>query len=139
MFYNKVTSARKANAVKPVFDENNEIRLSNITEDFVAIGFDQASIPENTVGDIVHSYKYDFTDTKTGTVVKTFKTWSEYYFTPMPETITQVASDLSGGTEYELRIYAIDAYGLVSDERPFNCKNLQRGIECKTDSNACKP
>ena len=110
------TEERKAKAVAPEFDDTDKITLSNITEDSVDIEFDQASVPENNVGDIVHSYKYDFIDTTTSEVVKTFKTWSEYYFTPMPEKITQVATELNADTEYELRIYAIDAYGLISED-----------------------
>ncbi len=109
------TEERKAGAVAPKFDDTDKIELSNVTEDSVNIEFDQASVPENNVGDIVHSYKYDFIDTTTSEVVKTFKTWSEYYFIPMPEKITQLATDLKAGTEYELRIYAIDAYGLTSE------------------------
>ena len=109
------TDERKEKAVAPEFDETDKITLSDVSEDSVKIEFDQASVPENSVGDIVHSYRYDFIDKATGEVKKTFKTFSEYYFTPMPETITQVASDLNPGTEYELRVYAIDAYDLVSE------------------------
>lgn len=109
------TEERKENAVKPEFDEEDEIRLTDITDETVAIEFDQASIPENTVGDIVHSYRYDFIDPESGEVVNTFKTWSEYYFTPMPETISYEANDLEPGTSYELQIHAYDAYGLESN------------------------
>ena len=109
------TEKRKEGAVAPEFDVTDKITLSDVAEDSVKIEFDQASVPENSVGDIVHSYRYDFVDKATNEVAKTFKTFSEYYFTPMPETITQVASDLNPGTEYELKIYAIDAYGLVSE------------------------
>lgn len=109
------TEERKAGAVAPEFDADDKITLSEIADDSVNIEFDQASVPENSVGDIVHSYRYDFIEKATGKVAKTFKTFSEYYFTPMPEKITQTATDLNAGTEYELKIYAIDAYGLVSE------------------------
>ena len=71
----------------------------------------------------MHSYRYDFIDPARGKVEKSFKTFSEYYFLPNPQTIAyhygtdaQSKDRLRSGTAYELRVYAIDAYGNVSDE-----------------------
>lgn len=37
-----------------------------------------------------------------------------YYFNPMPDKITQVASNLKPGTNYQVNIYAISAYQMTS-------------------------
>lgn len=110
------TSARAEAAEAPVFQDSAEIRVSEITDTTTLLNFDQAVMEPNDVGDIVHSYRYDFVNTATGNVDLTFKTWAEYYILPTPATITQAASDLTAGTQYELRIYAIDAYGKISDD-----------------------
>ena len=110
------TDERAESATAPYFEDSAALTVSEIKDDSAKLTFDQAKIPENNVGDLVHSYKYEFINTDTQAVVKTFKTWSNYYLQPMPEQITQVAPDLEGGTSYEVRIYAIDAYQKMSEE-----------------------
>lgn len=110
------TDERAESAKAPYFEEGAALTVSEIKDDSARLTFDQAKVPENNVGDLVHSYKYEFINTDTQTVVKTFKTWSNYYLQPMPEQITQVAPDLEGGTSYEVRIYAIDAYQKMSED-----------------------
>ncbi|MGL4108441.1 LamG-like jellyroll fold domain-containing protein [Clostridium sp. LP20] len=110
------TNERAAKTEPPVFDASAKVSVSNITEDSAKITFDQAKVVENTVGDIVHSYRYDFINKKTGKVDRSFKTWSEYYLQPMPSTISQVADNLNPGTEYEVRLYPINAYNKVSSK-----------------------
>lgn len=110
------TKARDAVAKAPVFPQNAAVRLSNINDNGATLDFDQAVMESNTIGDIVHSYRYDIVNKKTGEVEKSFKNWSEYYRLPMPTTITQKVEGLNPGTEYEARIYAIDAYGKVSEQ-----------------------
>ncbi|MRM89527.1 DUF1080 domain-containing protein [Faecalicatena contorta] len=110
------TNERAESAKAPYFGEGAALTVSEIKDNSAKLTFDQAKVPENNVGDLVHSYKYDFINTDTQAVVKTFKTWSNYYLQPMPEQITQVAPDLEGGTSYEVRIYAIDAYQKMSDD-----------------------
>lgn len=109
------TDERAESAQEPYFADDAQLMVSEVGENSVKLTFDQAEVAENNVGDIVHSYRYDFINTQTQKVVKTFKTWSEYYLQPMPERITQKAPDLEGGTSYEVRIYAIDAYQKVSE------------------------
>lgn len=110
------TKARDAVAKAPVFPQNAAIRVSNINDTGAVLNFDQAAMGSNNIGDIVHSYKYDFVNKTTGKVDRTFKNWSEYYRLPMPATITQQVTGLAQGVEYEVRIYAIDAYAKVSDK-----------------------
>lgn len=109
------TDERAQSAEAPHFPEDAELTVSEVGDDSVKLTFDQAEVAENNVGDLVHSYKYDFINPETQEVVKTFKTWSEYYFWPMPTQLTQVAPDLEEGTTYEVRIYAIDAYQKMSE------------------------
>ena len=109
------TSGRADVAKAPVFPDSAEIRVSEITDTSAMINFDQARVDPSGVGDIVHSYRYDFINKATESVDLTFKTWSEYYVLPMPATISQAATSLEPGTQYELKIYAIDAYGKTSD------------------------
>lgn len=109
------TDEREKSAEAPYFEEGAKVTVSDVKDDSAVVSFPQAKVSENNVGDIVHSYRYDFVDTKTGKVEKSFKTWSEYYFNPMPEKITQTAPDLEPGTSYEVRVYAIDAYQKISE------------------------
>lgn len=109
------TEKRSESATAPYFDEDAKLTVSDVGENSAKLTFDQATVSDNNVGDIVHSYKYDIINSTSQKVVKTFKTWSNYYLQPMPEQMTQTAPDLDGGTSYEVRIYAIDAYQKVSE------------------------
>lgn len=109
------TDTREASAKAPYFTEDAQVTVSEITDESAKVEFPQAKAAENNVGDIVHSYRYDFVNKLTGEVDKTFKTWSEYYFQPMPDMISQVAPDLKPKTSYEVRIYAINAYQQESE------------------------
>ena len=109
------THARDLVAKAPVFPQNAAVRISDINDTGATVNFDQAVMEANNIGDIVHSYRYDFINKATGTVDLSFKTWSEYYVLPMPVTITQQAVGLLPSTDYEVRIYAIDAYQKTSD------------------------
>ncbi|MDR2088585.1 MAG: hypothetical protein LBP73_04440, partial [Clostridiales Family XIII bacterium] len=98
--------------VAPVFGEDAEISVTQIGETVARVDFTQAHIPANGhPDDVVHSYKYDFVNKSTGLTDVTFKTFSEYYFLPMSETMGYNVSGLQPGTEYEVRICAYDAFG----------------------------
>ena len=110
------TAKRQPNAVRPQFAADAQIAVSGISENSATVTFDQAFVPANTVGDIVHSYRYDFVNKATGRIEVSFKTWSEYYFLPMPAKMSCEATGLRRGTEYEARIYAYDAFGLIGTD-----------------------
>ena len=110
------TAKRQPNAVRPQFAAEAQIAVSSISENSATVTFDQAFVPANTVGDIVHSYRYDFVNKATGRIEASFKTWSEYYFLPMPAKMGYEATGLKRGTEYEARIYAYDAFGLIGTD-----------------------
>ena len=40
-----------------------------------------------------------------GMIAKQFSVWSEYYFVPMPETVSQEIDDLEPDTEYTVEVY----------------------------------
>jgi uncharacterized repeat protein (TIGR02543 family) len=108
------TAAREALAQAPEFDEGAAIALTNLNMNSVDVEFDQAKLPAGTGGDIVYAYRYDLIETETGEVAKSFKNFSDFILRPMPTTLVQPLEGLKKATEYEMRIYALDAWGKVS-------------------------
>ncbi|MDR0596043.1 MAG: metallophosphoesterase [Clostridiales Family XIII bacterium] len=105
---------REPLAEAPQFPPGASIRLSNLNITSVDLTFDQAIMPENAVSDIVYAYRYDFIDIATGQVTKSFKNFSDFILRPMPAVLTQEAAGLKKSTEYEVRIYALDAWNKAS-------------------------
>ncbi|MGL5353191.1 MAG: hypothetical protein ACRDA5_07680, partial [Clostridium sp.] len=109
----KYTDARSAESECPYFEENAVVRVSDITNSCAIITIDKAKI-NNKLGDnkeqIVHSYKYDFINKKTGKVEKSYKIWSEFYFLPMANTLTQKFKGLKPGLEYEVLVTGLNSY-----------------------------
>lgn len=117
------TNARAEKAQKPVFSDldNNEvtgkIELTNMTGTGVTTTFKQAYLPQaSEVGETIHSYRFDFINRETGQVVRSFKQWSDFMHEPMQPTYTQNIGGLVNGMQYELRIYGIGSFQLVSDQ-----------------------
>jgi hypothetical protein len=108
------TAARDAAAKAPVFPATAAVRVSEITDTTVTLSFDQAVMQANGIGDIVDNYRYDFVERATGNVLRTFKTWSEFYQLPRPATLTWQATGLTPNTAQEIRIYATDAFHKTS-------------------------
>ncbi|MGL5084156.1 MAG: hypothetical protein ACRC68_00255, partial [Clostridium sp.] len=59
---------------------------------------------------IVHSYKYDFINKKTGKIEKTYKIWSEFYFLEVANTLTQKFTGLREDNEYEVLVTGLNSY-----------------------------
>ena len=117
------TDARTEKAQKPVFNalDNNEVRgrigLTNLTGTSVTATFTQAYLPKQSeVGELIHSYRFDFINRETGQVTRTFKQWSDFMHEPMLPTYSQNIGGLVSGMQYELRIYAIGSFQMVSDQ-----------------------
>lgn len=87
----------------PAFDGDAEISVSQITENTAFISFPQAK--DN---DCVYSYEIVCASEK-GNI--TFKYFSEYYFEPMPQTLSFRLSGFKPKTEYMVSIYPVDCYG----------------------------
>ncbi|MGL5084200.1 MAG: hypothetical protein ACRC68_00490, partial [Clostridium sp.] len=109
----KYTDARSLESDTPYFEANAGVRLADINDTGATITIDQAKINDK-LGDnhdqIVHSYKYDFINKKTGKVEKSYKIWSEYYFLPMASTLTQKFTGLKPGIEYEVTVTGLNSY-----------------------------
>lgn len=109
----KYTDARIEESESPYFDENAIVKVDEIKENSVKITIDQAKtndIKGDNQDQIVHSYKYDFTNKTTGKIEKSYKIWSEYYFLPMSKTLTQEFSGLKPGIEYEVSVTGLNSY-----------------------------
>ncbi|MGL5353192.1 MAG: metallophosphoesterase [Clostridium sp.] len=109
----KYTDARSAESDTPYFEASAAVKVADINDTGATITIDQAKINDK-LGDnqdqIVHSYKYDFTNKKTGKVEKSYKIWSEYYFLPMASTLTQKFTGLKPGIEYEVSVTGLNSY-----------------------------
>lgn len=113
----KYTDKRIEASPQPYFEEHASVNVRDIKDNSCTITINQAKI-NDILGDnndeIVNSYKYDFINKKTGRVDKSYKIWSEYYFLPMSETLTQTFSSLESGTEYEVVVTAFNSYNKAS-------------------------
>lgn len=109
------TKSRNKQAKPPIFLKDNSINITNIKDTQATLKFKQAKMETNNLGDIVECYRYDFINEKTGHVYKSFKNWSEYYVTPPHKFISQKVTGLIPGTNYIVKIYAIDAFKKVCE------------------------
>lgn len=107
------TDARKESGHTPYFEEDAAVKVDSVNDNGCTITIDQAKI-EEILGDnhdeVVHSYKFEFINKKTGKIDRTHKIWSEFYFLPMSNTLTQDFSGLKAGTEYEVKVTALSSF-----------------------------
>ena len=96
-------AARKTTNQKPAFDADAAITVGKTTSSSVEITFPQAK-------DDFCVYSYNITCT-TGAAKKEYNYFSEFYFEPMPETLTFTLSGLAPGTEYTLAVASVDVFG----------------------------
>lgn len=99
------TSERKANSEAPVFSEP----LTLLSASYESV---RVSIPNATCADYVRSYRADILHE--GNIVKTVYRQGGQQKYPLPE-ITASFSDLDPDTDYTVRVYAYNAYGVMSD------------------------
>ena len=97
------TSARAEASKAPVFGDTAAVTVGKVTSSSAEITFPQAT-DDHCV------YSYNIVLTADGEK-KEFNYFSEYYFEPMPETLTFNLSGLSEDTEYTLEVYPIDVFG----------------------------
>lgn len=100
-------SARNARNEAPAFEEGASVALGNVTHGSAEIAFPQAKDDE-----CVESYHIVCT---AGKEKKEFNYFSEYYFEPIPETMTFTLAGLSSETEYTLEVYPVDVYGVKGE------------------------
>lgn len=92
-----------ANADIPYFGTEANITISDVTENTADIAFPQAFD-----GECIYSYEIVCTSDKGNS---TYNYFSEYYFEPMPETMSFSLSGLKSEAEYTVSVYPVDCYG----------------------------
>lgn len=99
------TSAREDNDAVPYFASNADVTISDITFKAAQVTFDQAK-------DDTGVYAYDIECiSPTGTVTSSYRIYSEWYFTPMPSTLSYPVADLEANTTYTVSVTPIDFFG----------------------------
>lgn len=135
------TDDRLETSKLPYFGSDATVKAPEIDENGCTLTIDQADI-EDPIGDnndeIVHSYRFDFINKATGEVDSSQKIWSEYYFIPMSETLTQSFQGLKSGTEYEVKVTALNAYGLESTNTISTTFTTAKGWEIPSDEELAK-
>jgi len=96
---------RKQEADTPVFPADASISLDSFADRKATISFTQA-----LDGEYIHKYKISVYN-ESGIIVKTYKIWSEYYFSSVDKTRTYTMSGLKPGKKYTVKIRGYDCYG----------------------------
>lgn len=102
------TEKRRETADCPVFAEGAQITIEKVGDNAVTL-----TIPQATDGECLHSYRFDFY--RNGIFEMSSSIWSEFYFLSMPETLTQEFTGLLEGSEYTVKVTAIDSWGKESE------------------------
>lgn len=113
----KYIESRIQKSSSPYFEENSKILISKVKRESCRVVINQAKIKntvEEGIDDIVHSYKFDFIDKKTGDISYSFKVWSKFYILPREDYLVQEFNQLKADTDYEIVVSAYNAYGKVS-------------------------
>ena len=104
------TSARKDNDEAPYFANNANITISDVTFKAAQVTFDQAK-------DDTGVYAYDIECISPDrTVRSSYRIYSEWYFSPMPSTLSYPVANLAENTTYTVSITPIDFFGNEGEE-----------------------
>lgn len=106
---------RSAQTAGPVWGSDAAITVDAITGSKAMVSFPQAAAAPNTVGDIVHKYRYSTIDVATGDEVNSFQQWSGFYNLPFPTDRAHEVWNLQPEHDYEVRITPINAWGLEGE------------------------
>lgn len=102
------TEERRDSADAPVFSQDTKIVVEKVGDTEVTL-----TIPQATDGECLHSYRFDFY--RNGVKDMSASIWSEFYFLDMPKTLTQEFTGLLEGSNYTVKVTAIDSWGKESD------------------------
>jgi uncharacterized repeat protein (TIGR02543 family) len=108
------TAGRRAAAAAPTFETSADIRVTGVSMTTVAFEFDRASVADTGVDDFDYYYRYVIVNKESGETEREYTDWSGWFLADSPGVIAQEVRGLTDDTAYELRIYAVDAYGLES-------------------------
>lgn len=103
------TNARKNTAPLPELPEA-EVQVDDVTNSGAVLRFPRAMVKEGVVG----SYRAEVSDPDGN--VKKFYALSCYFYHPIPENVRILLSGLSGETDYTVKVYAVNAFGVSSEE-----------------------
>ena len=98
------TEERRNAADAPVFETGAQIKVEKVGDTDVTL-----TIPQATDGECIHSYRFDFY--RNGVKDMAASIWSEFYFMDMPKTLTQEFTGLLEGSNYTVKVTAIDSWG----------------------------
>ncbi|WP_341941577.1 LamG-like jellyroll fold domain-containing protein [Microbacterium sp. LWH10-1.2] len=102
---------RASESSGPVWPAGAALNVADIAATKAMVSFPQAVPAPNTVGDIVHKYRYATVDVLTGEEVNSFLQWSGFYNLPMPADRRHEVWNLDPQREYEVRVTPINAWG----------------------------
>ena len=102
------TEERRNSADAPVFSQGAKMVVDKVGDTAVTL-----TIPQATDGECIHSYRFDFY--RNGVKDMSASIWSEFYFLDMPETLTQEFTGLLEGSNYTVKVTAIDSWGKESE------------------------
>jgi hypothetical protein len=100
------TAARKKTNGKPWFEESASVRVSGITDTSARVTFDQAQ--DNVC---VYGYRITVRDkAQPRKTVLTKEIYSEYYFEPMPQTLSCTLEGLQPGCDYAVQVTPLNVW-----------------------------
>ena len=100
------TAARKKTNGKPWFDDDASVRVSGVTDTSASVTFDQAQ-------DNVCVYGYRITvrdEAQPWKTVLTKEIYSEYYFEPMPQTLSCTLEGLEADHTYTVQVVPLNVW-----------------------------
>ena len=101
------TPARGDSATAPYFPEGSEITLDRLAETSVTV-----TVPQAKDDQCIYSYRLV---AETEGHRKEVKYFSEYYFEPMPETVSCSVTGLRDGASYTVSVYPVNAWGIEGE------------------------
>lgn len=126
----RYTDTRYKTADKPAFPAGTpDAVIAEVGTKTASVSFSQA-----TDGECVYSYEIALYPGGSKTASSTFKIFSEYYFEPMPKTLSYTVGGLHGNTEYEVKITAVDCYGKRSDNFVRGAFKTKEGVRFKANT-----
>jgi hypothetical protein len=101
------TPERGEKAAAPYFEEGAEIALDRVTESSVSV-----TLPQARDDQCVYGYRLS---AETEGHKKEIKFFSEYYFEPMPETVSCQVKALHDDKTYTVSVYPVNAWGVEGE------------------------
>lgn len=99
------TAARKKTASTPYFEDGDSVRIDKLEANKVTVSFPQA---EDDV--CVYGYRITLKDPAHPLKKIEKEIYSQYYFEPMPETLSATVEGLVAGTTYDLTVTPLNAW-----------------------------